>query len=246
MAKNTGLIKFTGKLGNLSARETQYGNIISTPGGFNGDRIRTEERYEATRQLGTEFGRCSKIASQLYSTLTFYLQTLPHPHMYGYIQSLITNIKGCDANSPKGERSFGIGLQTEQGRKMLHHFSFNPKRNLQSVMMQQYDVGLETGKLVLPGFNIQKISFPKSARKLGLQLVLLRLDTETPICRMETSTLFLISPNDENTTIRLEACVPEGKGVLIALLYFGFCSETNGEVYFLKHPKNVLEVVGFL
>ena len=34
MAKNTGLIKFTGKLGNLSGRDTPYGNIISTPGGF--------------------------------------------------------------------------------------------------------------------------------------------------------------------------------------------------------------------
>ena len=78
MAKNTGLIKFTGKVGLLSARQTQYGNIISTPGGFKGERIKTEERYEATRQLGTEFGRCSKIASQLYSALSFYLKTLPH------------------------------------------------------------------------------------------------------------------------------------------------------------------------
>ena len=110
MAKNIGLIKFTGKLGNLSGRQTKYGNIISTPGGFKGDRIKTEERYAVTRQLGSEFGRCSKISSQLYAILRFYLSTIRHPHMYGYIQSLIMNVKGCDVTSSIGERLFDIGL----------------------------------------------------------------------------------------------------------------------------------------
>ena len=246
MAKNTGLIKFTGKVGHLSARQTQYGNIISTPGGFKGERIKTEERYEATRQLGTEFGRCSKIASQLYSTLAFYLQTLPHGHMYGSVQSLITNIKGCDATSPKGERTFGIGLQTEQGRKMMHHFSFNPKRSQGSVMAQSYGLVMEEGSLIVPDFDVQKVSFPKKVERLGIQLALLRLDAEAPSCRMETSPLVLVSKEDEIADLRLEAAVPEGEGFLLALLYFGFCNEVAGEAYFLRHPKNVLEVIGVL
>lgn len=246
MAKNIGLIKFTGKLGDLSARETKYGNIISTPGGFKGDRIKTEERYEVTRQLGTEFGRCSKISSQIYSALQFYLQTIPHLHMYGFIQSLVTNIKGCDTTSPKGERTFALGLQTEQGQKLLKGFSFNPKQRLKSVLMHHYEVATEEGILTIPAFDSRRIYFPKSADKLGLQLVLMRLDSEKPLCTIETSALALVDKNDERSTIILESPIPEGEGNLLALLYFGFFTEAGGDVYFLSQPKNVLEVVDFL
>ncbi|MFY0483905.1 hypothetical protein ACI6PS_15005 [Flavobacterium sp. PLA-1-15] len=243
MAKNIGLIKFTGKLGNLSGRETEYGNIISTPGGFKGERIKTEERYAVTRQLGSEFGRCAKISSQLYNALHFYLQTIPFPHLYGSVQAQITNIKNCDAISPKGERSFKAGLETVQGMKMLQGFSFNPKRNLRSGMMQHYAVDLPKGQMTLPNFDASRVYFPKGAEKLGLQLVLLRLDTELPLCTMETSPLTLVGRNDASNTITLEAVVPEGEGILIALLYFSFCTVTDGEVYFLKDAYNVLEVV---
>lgn len=244
MAKNIGPIKFTGKLGNLSGRDTAYGNILSTPGGFKGERIKTEERYAVTRQLGSEFGRCAKISSQLYTALQPWLQTLPFPHLYGSLQAQITNIKNCDTTSPKGERSLAAGLQTEQGRKMLQHFSFNPKRNLRSGMMQHYAVDLSKGQLTLPDFDAGRIYFPKSAMQLAFQLILLRLDTETPLCKMETSTLALVAKKDATATLVLEAPVPEGEGLLLALLSFSFCTVTAGEVYFLKDPYNVLEVVG--
>lgn len=243
MAKNIGPIKFTGKLGNLSGRDTEYGNIISTPGGFKGERIKTEERYAVTRQLGSEFGRCAKISSQLYNILHFYLQALPFPHLYGSIQAQITNIKNCDVTSPKGERSFASGLQTEQGGKMMRHFSLNPKRSLHSAMSQYYTVELANGRLTLLDFDASQVYFPKSATKLGLQLILLRLDTETPLCRMETSPLELVSKKDAIAKITLEAPVPEGEGLLLALLSFSFCTVTAGEVYFLRNPYNVLEVV---
>lgn len=244
MAKNIGPIQLTGKIGNLSARETKYGNIISTPGGFKGDRIKTEERYEATRQLGSEFGRCSKISSQLYTTLQPYLKSIPHPHLYGIIQSLVATIKGYDTTSPKGERCFGMGLQTEEGLNILQHYSFNPKKNLGSVMAQYYAVTLEEGKLTFPDFDCSRIYFPREAEHLGLQLVLMRLDADVPLCTMTTSTLTRIAQNERKKDLTFEAPIPEGNGFLLALLYFGFCYEMRGEVRFLQHEHNVLEVVG--
>jgi len=40
MAKNVGMIKFTGTLGDISGRITEHGNILQTKGGFDGERIR--------------------------------------------------------------------------------------------------------------------------------------------------------------------------------------------------------------
>ena len=246
MGKNTGPIKFTGKVGGLSGRETKYGNIISTPGGFKSERIKTEERYEATRQLSTEFGSCSKISSQIYTILKSYLQTIPHLHMYGFIQSLVTTIKGCDVTSAKGRRSFAIGLQSEEGQKLLNGFCFNPKKNLKSVMMQYYEVAMEGGILTIPTFNPGRIHFPRGAKKIGIQLVMLRLDSEVPLCRVETSELVLVSKNDQAAAIRLQSGIPEGEGFLLGLLYFGFFTEVGDHVYFLNNSHNLLEVVGVL
>ena len=244
MAKNIGPVKFIGKIGDLSGRETKYGNIISLPGGFKGDRIKTEQRYEATRQLGSEFGRCSKIASQIYTCLQEYLKTIRHPHMYGFIQSLITNIKGCDTTSPKGERSFGMGLQTAEGRKMLEEFSFNPKKDLQSVMIQHFAYNLEQGVLTIENFDFSRVYLPKGTKKLGIQLVFMRLDVIAPLCSSTASSLLLISSKEGRKTFTLEARIPEGEGILIALLYFGFSNSANDEAYFLKNERNVLQIIG--
>lgn len=244
MAKNISLIKFTGKLGELSAKNSKYGNILFTPGGFKGERIKTEARYEVTRQLGTEFGRCSKISSQLYSCLQFYLQTIPHLHMYGSVQSLVTTIKGCDISSPKGERFFGGGLQTEEGKRLLKGFSFNPKRSLTSFLVSSYSLVLDRGTFVVEDFDAGKASFPKGAERLGIQLVLLGLDADGILCEMTSSALALIGKDEESAGLKLEAPIPEGKGFLVGMLYFGFCYEVNGSAYFLKSKRNVLEVVG--
>lgn len=245
MAKNIGPIKFTGKLGGISGRDTKDGNILQTPGGFKGERIKTEDRYVITLQLSTEFSRCSKISSVLYRCLGTYLKTIPDTHLYSYIQSRVCAIKECDLLSPKGERTTGKGLATEKGHALLKGFSFNRKRDLSHIVMQRFSLSLDVGVLSVPHFDVSRITFPRGAKQLGLQLVLMRLDIETPAATVTSSAMVFVPLGTPATTLELQSPLPEGEGVLIAMLYAGFCSVVNGVVVWKRDLKNVLEVVGW-
>ena len=246
MAKNVGLLQFVGKLGGISGRVTPYGTIVSTPGGFKGDRIRTEDRYLVTRQLGTEFGRCSKVASKLHSCLVAYLKMLSQHHVYGTIQARLTAIKACDVIAPKGERSVGAGLHTEAGRALLLDFGFSAKKGLRDVVSGGYAMDMEAGRLTFMDFGLKEMVLPKGAQSVGLELLLLRLDTETPDCKMETSGLSLFLKDDLSGRIVLDCAVPEGDGFLIGVCYVMFCDVVNGDVYGFRTECNVLDVVGVL
>lgn len=243
MAKNIGLIQFTGKLGGLSGRNTAFGNIIQTPGGFNGDRIRTEERYEKTRQLSTEFGRCAKLSSLFKRSLDTYLKTLPDPYVYNHIQKRMAAIKECDTDSPKGEKTVGKALENEKGFALLRHFSFNRKRSFNFSLLHGAALDLEKGTFTIPHLNMAEFDFPPGATMVGMQLVLLRVDFETAAGVMEVSEIEYVDKAAAADSRILNAKVPEGAGRLVAVLYVGFCSRTNGEVFWRRDARNGLEVV---
>ena len=111
--------------------------------------------------------------------------------------------------------------------------------------MHSFEMDMHVGVLRFPTLDPSVISFPKNVEKFGLQFVLLRLDTAVLSCSMETSLLEVFSKDDSSRAVAFECAVPPGEGILLALLYFGFCKEVNGEAYFLSDPNNVLEVVDY-
>ncbi|MBA9074344.1 hypothetical protein GGR22_002511 [Flavobacterium gossypii] len=104
MAKNIGPIQFTGKLGGISGRSTSFGNILQTPGGFKGERIKTEDRYIKTRQLNSEFSRCAKISSVLYKSLSWHLKTIPDTYVYGLSKGVSVPSKNATSSRLKAKR----------------------------------------------------------------------------------------------------------------------------------------------
>jgi hypothetical protein len=238
MAKNIGIIKFTGKLGGLSGRDTPFGNVIQTPGGFKGDRIKTEDRYEKTRQLYTEFGKCATLASLFKRNLDFYLKLLPDPYVYNHIQKWMTAIKECDVTSPKGEKTVGKGLMTDEGKLLFSQFSFNRKRRFGFGGTTGYHADMETGTLIFHSFDTSRIRFPAGAKSMGLQFVMLRIDFENANCSLSSSKIVVL---DKGIVFSdsLTADVPNKNGILIGLLFLGFW---KGDIW-KRCDNTVLEVV---
>jgi len=238
MAKNIGLIKFTGKLGGLSGRDTPFGNVIQTPGGFKSDRIKTEPRYEKTRQLYTEFGKCATLASLFKRNLDFYLKLLPDPYVYNHIQKWMTAVKECDVTSPKGEKTVGKGLLTEEGALSFSQFSFNRKRRFGFGGTTDYHANLETGTLTFDRFDTSLLTFPSGAKSIGLQFILMRVDFENADCAISCSEMVVLDKGFVFSHT-LTAVVPNGNGVLLGILFLGFCS---GDIW-KRCDKNALEVI---
>ncbi len=243
MAKNIGIIKFTGKLGGLSGRDTAFGNIIQTPGGFKSERLKNDPIYIKSRQLSTEFGRCSKIAALFRQQLLPYLKLLPDPYVYNHIQKCVLAVKDCDLASPKGSKTVANGLLNPTGAAQLSNFSFNRKRHFYFAGIGKYSFDLSHGQLILERIDTTRFDFPAGADAIGFQIILLCADFETPTMAMEVSQCFILRRSDSPAAVVLKADQPTGIGSLIAILFIGACSSDGMEFSWKKHENNVLQVV---
>ena len=56
MAKQKGIIKLTGKIGDLSFYKSKDGYLAREKGGVDGERIKNDPAFARTRENGSEFG----------------------------------------------------------------------------------------------------------------------------------------------------------------------------------------------
>ena len=57
MARQTGIIKLEGTIGDISFYKTRDGHLARTKGGVGGERIQNDPAFQRTRENGQEFGR---------------------------------------------------------------------------------------------------------------------------------------------------------------------------------------------
>lgn len=127
VAKLKGVLKITGKLGGLSFYEMKGKIIVRKPGGFDGIKIRTEEKFVNVRNNASEFGRCSKFGGKLRRVLQPFLGDLKETHLHGRMAKMLHEIMKMDRHSEKGARTVQTGLQTDEGKKVLASFGWNVK-----------------------------------------------------------------------------------------------------------------------
>jgi hypothetical protein len=152
------------------------------PGGFKSERVKNDPIYDLTRKRNSEFGRCATLSSLFKRNLDFYLKLLPDPYVYNHIQKWMAAVKEYDVSSPKGEKTVGKGLLTDEGAELFRKFSFNRKRRFGFGGMSGYGIDVETGILDFSSFDTSHLSFPAGAKSVGLQLILLRVDFENADC----------------------------------------------------------------
>jgi hypothetical protein len=247
MAQNKGIFKVQGKLDKYVFYRRNGKDIVQMAGGFDSERIKTEERYEKTRQLASEFGHCASLASLFKRELAPFLATIPDSYVYNWIQKRLMLVKDCDVDSPKGSKTVGKGLATAEGRKLLEGFSFNRMKGLGSVLYAKYALDLEGGSLRFPAFcPVRDFGFAKGVRVGGLQLVLLRVDFESGTCVTTLSDLHVFNSTDDANEVVLTATVPSGEGTLMGLLFVGNGVMEEGALRWFKNEGNVIEVVSYL
>lgn len=246
MAKNIGLIKFEGSLGDVVGYPRNGKYVLQRKGGFNGERTRTEERYEGTRQRQSEFGRCATLASVFKRVFQSYLDFVPDSYVYSWIQSKLLEVKACDVASAKGDKTVGKGLMTEQGKLLMEKMHFNRAASLRTVLHVPFQVDLVEGRFSIAGFSVAAgLSFPKGAAVCCMQFMVLRFDLEAVSYVLEASDLVVLHRESSvKSDLVLEVDLPEGAGFL-----FGFLSLTYGvmdrkNVQLLRNKRTVLDVIG--
>ncbi|MEO8772666.1 MAG: hypothetical protein ABI402_21400, partial [Ferruginibacter sp.] len=127
MAKQKGIIKLKGTLGDITFYKSQDGYLAREKGGVDAARIATDEVFARTRENGAEFGRAGKAGRMLRVAINGLLKNIADNRMVGRLTQEMVKVIQADTTNPRGQRNVIDGEA-----ELLEDFEFNRNGKLKS------------------------------------------------------------------------------------------------------------------
>lgn len=246
MARQKGIIKLTGKVGDLSFYKSKDGFLAREKGGVEGERIKNDPAFVRTRENGAEFGSSASSGKLLRDSVRTMMQNASDGRVTARLTKVMTQIKNMDPTSARGERTVGVGIATPTAKALLKGFNFNNRAVLGSVLFKSYSVNTGTGVIDLTGFvPINDLNVPPGATHVTLRGAWTKVDFSGSVSSVEETNSQNLPIDGTVTTVTLTpTAVPSGTGTDLYLLMLEFFQEVNGIQYTLKNGAfNVLSIV---
>lgn len=246
MARQKGLIKLSGKIGDLSFYKTKDGFLAREKGGVEASRIKNDPAFARTRENGAEFGSSASSGKLLRDSIRTMMQNASDSKVVARLTKLMTQIKNLDGTSARGERNVGVGIALPQAKALLKGFNFNEKAVLGSILYNPYSVNVATGEITLNGLvPINDVSSTPGATHITLRGAWAKVDFATGETDVqETNAINLPIDATSTNAVLTPASAPTGAGTDIYLLMIEFFQEVNGNQYVLKNGAyNALSIV---
>lgn len=246
MARQKGIIKLKGKIGDLSFYKTQDGYLAREKGGVDKERIKNDPAFQRTRENGAEFGRAGKAGRLLRTSVRPLLLKAADGRVASRMTREMVKVVKSDSTNDRGER-----VVTEGNIMLLKGFEFNQNGKLNATMYAPFTAAIDraTGEATvnIPDFIPQNtFAAPGGASHMRLVAAASKVDFEQETFNLDTdeSSEIAIGPQSE-AAITLTAKVPTTGDQPIFLLFgVEFLQEVNGTMYPLKNGAyNALALV---
>ena len=163
MARQTGVIKFTGSLADLSGYKADGVHILRTKGGASAEQIANGENFARTRENMSEFSAISRVGKMIRDGFATTKGSWDR-YVTGRLVKILKQVNLMDTTEKRGYR--GV-LITESKEKLLG-FQFNKGSNVDSVIRVPYSVSVATDRdeatLSVPAMQPgSQLSFPSGA-----------------------------------------------------------------------------------
>lgn len=246
MAKQTGIIKLKGKIGDLSFYKTKDGHLAREKGGVEADRIKNDPAFVRTRENGAEFGSSASAGKFTRDSLRPIALNASDNRIVSRMTKLMTQIKNLDTSSIRGERTVGVALASAQAKAMLKGFEFNKNALLSSILYKPWGLNSMTGEITIADLvPLNDITFPTGATHFSVSACTANLNYVDNEADVELSNTVNLPIDATTTTINLTfGSMPTGSGILLHLLKIEFFQEVNGAQYSLKNGAyNALRII---
>ena len=120
MARQKGLIKLKGTMGDITFYRTKDGYMAREKGGITAERLRNDPAFQRTRENMAEFGRAGKAGKVLRHAFQSLLRTSGDRLMVSRLTKEMVKVIQLDATNPRGERNVIDGEA-----ELLQGFDFN-------------------------------------------------------------------------------------------------------------------------
>lgn len=246
MARQKGIIKLTGKVGDLSFYKSKDGFLAREKGGVEAERIKNDPAFVRTRENGAEFGSAASSGKLLRDAIRPMLQNASDARVAARLTKLMTQIKNLDGTSARGARNVGIGIAVPEAKALLKGFNFNNQAILGSILFNAHSVDTGTGVISVTGLvPANEISAPSGATHITLRGAWAKVDFVNGTSDVQATNVINLPIDGASTDVILTpGATPSGTGTDLFLLMIEFFQEVNGVQYSLKNGAyNALSLV---
>jgi hypothetical protein len=247
MARQKGIIKIEGTVGDLTFYKSKDGHLVKEKGGIPADRIANDPNFQRTRENGAEFGRAGKAGKILRNAIRGLLQNAKDRLVVSRLTTEMVKVIQADLTSQRGLRNVIDGEAA-----MLNGFEFNINAKLGTTLYAPYTPAINriAGTIILnvpPMIPLNMIAAPSGATHYRIVSAGAEIDFENEVTRSDLQESAIL-PWDNVLSADLlltNNVTPNSTNVLFALLGIQFYQEVNGTMYPLKNGAfNALAIVG--
>ena len=246
MARQKGIIKLDGTIGDITFYKSRDGYLAREKGGIPADRIANDPAFQRTRENGAEFGRAGKAGKILRNAIRALLQNASDARMVSRLTQKMVKVIQEDAVNARGLRNVIDGEA-----ELLQGFDFNIGGKLGTTIYAPFTAVIDrvAGTLTagLAAFVPQNmIAAPGGTTHFKIISAGAEVDFENETFVSDTQATAVL-PWDVNATavINLVNVVTAASThPLFLALGIEFYQEVNGQMYPLKNGSfNALNLV---
>jgi hypothetical protein len=246
MARQKGIIKLKGTIGDITFYKTKDGHLAREKGGIDASRIASDPAFQRTRENGSEFGRAGKAGKILRTALRPLLLNSADGRMVSRLTQRMVKVIQADTVSDRGLRNVIDGEA-----ELLFGFDFNIRGKLGTTLFAPFVAAIDrvSGEISveLDSFiPANMIAAPSGTTHYKIISGGAEVDFEAETFVVATSETEIL-PWDNlatNAISQLNTVTPASTKPLFLALGVEFYQKINGQMYPLKNGAyNPLSIV---
>ncbi|MFV5703291.1 hypothetical protein ACM55F_15590 [Flavobacterium sp. XS2P12] len=250
MARQKGIIKLKGTIGDITFYKTQDGHLAREKGGIDASRIKNDPAFQRTRENGSEFGRAGKAGKILRTALRAVLINSADGRMVSRLTQQLVKVIQADVTSVRGLRNVIDGEA-----ELLSGFEFNIRGKLGTSLFAPFvgTIDRAAGNITVdlaPFIPTNMIAAPSGSTHFKIISAGTEIDFEAETF-VVTNSETAILPWDAVPTVAISQTnpvTPASTKPLFLALGVEFYQEVNGQMYSLKNgaynPLALVQVSG--
>ncbi|MCX2573999.1 hypothetical protein [Pedobacter sandarakinus] len=246
MARQEGIIKLKGQIGDLAFYKTKDGYQARTRGGVSADRIANDPRFQRTRENGAEFGRAAKAGKLFRTAFKTLTSQLADKKISNRLSKQMLRVVQADSINERGMRMI-LDAETE----LLTGFEFNVDGIVSTNVNMPYNATIDRASgnatIEFEAFNARDLLVsPRGASHFKLSAATAVIDFEEGVFELNVAESAVLSVNDVAIAATTLSCnvTPASVKPIFSLLGVSFFQRVNGTDYLLSNGAyNGLAVV---
>jgi len=250
MARQKGIIKLKGTIGDITFYKTKDGHLAREKGGIDASRIASDPAFQRTRENGSEFGRAGKAGKILRTSLRALLLNSADGRMVSRLTQAMVKVIQADVTSLRGLRNVIDGEA-----ELLAGFEFNIRGKLGTSLFAPFvgtidrvsgEISVDLAEFI----PANMIAAPSGTTHYKIISAGAEIDFEAETF-VEAHSETAILPWDAVATVainQVNAVTPNSTKPLFLALGVEFYQEVNGQMYALKNgsynPLALVQVSG--